>query len=116
MEVVVDVYKRQAQSRILDIGGRHSVVVYHRHADAGEQQVLVLHLLRAVCIHHHQQGVAVHPGHGVMGADESVPVFGSLAHRIYEGLGGVVAHIRYDIVFHSKLPRKACLLYKSLSW
>ena len=82
-------------------------MVDHRHADAGEQQVPVLHLLRPVGVHHHQQGVAVGLRHGLLGADEGVPVLRGLADRLDQALRGVMMHVDDDVGLHAELPCKA---------
>ena len=55
----------EVECRVLDIVRRPAVVVNDRHPVAGVQQLPVLHQIRPVGVHHHQQGPR-------LGVDEGV--------------------------------------------
>ena len=81
--------------RVLDVGCRAAVVVNDGDAVAGVKQILVLHLLRAVRVHHDQQTAPVGLEHGLLRGNEGVFVLRLVLQPFYEQLRAVLDGV-YD--------------------
>ena len=97
----------KAQGCVLDIGGRHPVMVDDRHPVAGGQQIRVLDPVGPVGIHNHQQGLAVGGQHGLLGAEKQILELRRLAQALQQALGGVVLPVDDDLGLHAALSGHA---------
>ncbi len=94
----------EIEVRPLDIGGGPPVVVNDRHLVAGIQQLPVLHLLRAVGVHHDQQGAGIRPEHGLLGIQQHTFVLRHPRHPVIELIRRGPPRLPDDIVAHPLHP------------
>ena len=94
----------EVQCRVLNVGGRPAVVVDDRHPVAGVQQLPVLHHIRPVGVHHHQQGPGLGVDEGVGAADERVLVLRQVPELAHQGPGVVALHVDDDLGLLALLP------------
>ena len=87
------------------------MVVDHRHPVAGFQQVGVLHLLRPVGVHHHQQGAPVGHEHGLVAVDEGFPVLRLPAQPVDQLVGGVFLQVDDDVGLYAALSGQTADAY-----
>ena len=97
----------QAQHNGIDEIRCPAVVIHHTDLGNGFQQRLVLHLIRAIGIHNHQNTAVVALKHGLLSGQKHILVFRHLKDLLQQALGGVVFQIQDDIGLLAPLPAQA---------
>ena len=97
----------EVEGRVLDIVRRPAVVVNDRHPVAGVQQLPVLHQIRPVGVHHHQQGPRLGVDEGVGTADKYVLVLRQAGQLAHQGPGVVALQVDDDLGPLPPLPGRA---------
>ncbi len=97
----------KCQIRFLDIGSGPSVMVDDRNPVAGLQQAVILHLLRAVSIHNHQQRAAVRHKHGLLWRDKGPGIFRLLLQPADQRFRGVLLPINDNSALPAFIPGNA---------
>ena len=75
----------EVQQCALDIVGGAAVMVNDGHTARGGKQLFGFHLIRAVGIHHHQQGILVQLHQRILGSDEAVLILGHGLELLQQG-------------------------------
>ena len=78
-----------------------------RHAVAGVEQLLRLHEVGAVGVHHHEQRAGLCLDEGVAAADEGVLILRQRGKALEDRAGGIVVHVNDDLRLLAALARDA---------